>query len=99
VVPSEHLKIETHEAAQGMWAKMEIDTAAATEKLLQGMKLNMVLIGKTASGWQEQPGHIFLWDIALPTEEPTVDAPATPSPPTTDTPVCCMAMTSTCLAC
>jgi hypothetical protein len=46
------LRIETFEnSVNGTWAKLEIDTSVAAEKLLAGIKLNLVLIGKTESGW------------------------------------------------
>lgn len=50
---------------------MEMDTSVAAEKLLAGQKLNYVLMGKTASGWQEQPGSTFMWETILPKVDPS----------------------------
>jgi len=46
-IDPEHLRISTHDSTEGLYAKVEIDTSVAAEKLLSGQKLNYVLIAKT----------------------------------------------------
>jgi hypothetical protein len=74
--PSPNLvKIQTDVPAST--GQVEMNTATLAEVLKSGEKMNLILIGVTASGKHMMPGETLMWEILLPQVEETPSEPAT----------------------